>query len=128
MIIGVSGGTALRTKVDVCFQHVMNGELLKFRTMSEQRFFFYSITFRRWIKSNFFLWVYVKEHLYCRSARLEEEDYCYYRVCYSRHHQSVLPKVKSFIANAETKVAVLSKGRSSTANTGTSTIRDKLVR
>ena len=36
-----------------------------------------------------------------------------------RHHQSVLPKGRSFTANAGTKVAILSKGRSSTVNSGT---------
>ena len=35
------------------------------------------------------------------------------------HHQSVLPKGRSFIANPGTKVAALSKGRPSTANSGT---------
>ena len=34
------------------------------------------------------------------------------------HHQSVLPKGKSFTANPDTKVAVPPKGRSSTANSG----------
>ena len=35
------------------------------------------------------------------------------------HHQSVLPKGRSFTASTGTKVAVLSKGRASTANSGT---------
>ena len=35
------------------------------------------------------------------------------------HHQSVLPKGRSFTANPGTKAAVLLKGRSSTANSGT---------
>ena len=35
------------------------------------------------------------------------------------NHQSVLLKDKSFTANAETKVAFLSTGRSSSANSGT---------
>ena len=35
------------------------------------------------------------------------------------HHQSVLPKGRSFTENSGTKAAVLPKGRSSTANSGT---------
>ena len=35
------------------------------------------------------------------------------------HHQSILPKGRSFTANSGTKAAVLLKGRSSTANSGT---------
>ena len=38
---------------------------------------------------------------------------------YHCHHQSVLPKGRSFTANSGTKAAVLPKGRSSTANSGT---------
>ena len=34
------------------------------------------------------------------------------------HHQSALPKGRSFLANAGTKIEVLSKGRSSTTNLG----------
>ena len=36
----------------------------------------------------------------------------------SIYHQRVLPKGRSFTANAGTKFAVLSKGRYSTANSG----------
>ena len=36
-----------------------------------------------------------------------------------QYHQCVLPKGRSFIANAGTKIAVLSKGRSFIANAGT---------
>ena len=35
------------------------------------------------------------------------------------HHQSVLPKSRSFTTNSSTKAGVLPKGRSSTANSGT---------
>ena len=35
---------------------------------------------------------------------------------YPHHHQSVLPKDRSFTANSGTKAAVLNKGRSSTGN------------
>ena len=35
------------------------------------------------------------------------------------HHQSVLPKGRSFTENSGTKAAVMPKGRSSTANSGT---------
>ena len=35
------------------------------------------------------------------------------------HHQSVLPKGRSFTAKSDTKAAFLPKGRSSTANSGT---------
>ena len=38
---------------------------------------------------------------------------------YHHHHQSVLPKGRSFTANSGTEAAVLPKGRSSTANLGT---------
>ena len=38
---------------------------------------------------------------------------------YHQHHQSVLPKGRSFTAYSGTKAAVLLKGRSSTANSGT---------
>ena len=44
------------------------------------------------------------------------------------HHQSVLPKGRSFSANSGTKAVVLSGGRSSTANQGCSFTRDKWVR
>ena len=38
---------------------------------------------------------------------------------YHHHHQSILPKGRSFTSNSGTKAAVLFKGRSSTANWGT---------
>ena len=39
--------------------------------------------------------------------------------CNHNHHQSVLPKGRSFTANSGTKYAILPKSRSSTANSGT---------